>query len=94
MAVILEPSELKCFWVKVAGNIVILPLPMDKNLSCYQAWQKVSDQTIFGLKPGKINFHITFWSRQDVSEALKVPGLLLQKPHGSISDAATEKGSK
>ena len=53
-----EPSHLRCLWVKIAGNIVIMPLPDDSVLSCYKAWQDVSKQNHFGLIPRKTNLSI------------------------------------
>ncbi len=44
-----DPSDLQCAWVKVAGNIVILPLGSDSSLAWYSRWQAVSEQTHFGL---------------------------------------------
>jgi hypothetical protein len=65
IASIVEPANLRCLWVKVAGNIVILPFPEDDRLSCYEAWQKISEQTIFGLRPHKTYLKITFHSQED-----------------------------
>jgi hypothetical protein len=75
LATVTEPSDLKCYWVKVAGNIVILPLPDDSNLSCYKAWQKICDHTHFGLVPKNLRISLTFSSSDDVVEAQKcLPG--------------------
>jgi len=80
-AAITEPENLRCLWVKVAGNIVVLPWPDDSKLSCYTAWQAVCDQTSFGLKP-KTTFRLNFWSVADAIEANKcLPGLLA-RPSG------------
>ncbi len=53
-----EPSNLRCLWVKIAGNIVIMPLPDDGTLSCYREWQDISRQNHFGLSPQKTNLSI------------------------------------
>jgi len=76
LAIVIEPSDLKCYWAKVAGNIVILPLPEDNNLSCYRAWQKICDRTDFGLvPPNNISIRIAFSSKEDILEAQKcLPG--------------------
>jgi hypothetical protein len=52
------------------GNIVILPLPHDSRLACYDAWQKTSDQTAFGLRPRKVHFCLKI-SDKDAAEAQK-----------------------
>jgi hypothetical protein len=64
-----EPTQLKCLWVKVAGNIVILPLIEDNNMSCYREWQKISEQTQFGLKPPEMHMKMTFSSQEDLLAA-------------------------
>jgi hypothetical protein len=75
LATVTGPSDLKCYWAKVAGNIVILPLPDDSNLSCYKAWQKICDHTHFGLVPKNLRISLTFSSGDDAVEAQKcLPG--------------------
>jgi len=69
IAKIVEPANLRCLWVKIAGNIVIMPFPDDDKLSCYKEWQKISDQTHFGLRPHKTHLKITFHSREDALAA-------------------------
>lgn len=66
-----EPENLRCFWVKIAGNIVILPLPDDDKLTCYSAWQSISKQTNFGLSPNAIHLVFGFNSWEDILEAKK-----------------------
>lgn len=76
IAEITSPTELRCLWVKVAGNIVILPLPDDEGLSCYQAWQQVCDKTHFGMQPRKLSFRASFPSKEDAQEAANcLPGI-------------------
>jgi len=77
VALIAEPVALRCYWVKVAGNIVILPLGQDGHLSCYQAWQDVCGETPLNLlAPPKISYRIKFRSKEDAIEAAKcLPGL-------------------
>lgn len=75
IAEVSEPDKLKCLWLKVLGNIVILPLPDDGKLSCYKAWQKVSQHTIFGLLPRKTRLQILFQSKEDALDAQKCIGL-------------------
>ncbi|MDV2988842.1 MAG: hypothetical protein P3T54_01595 [Dehalogenimonas sp.] len=65
------PLDLRSLWVKVAGNIVILPMPSDDGLQCYNAWQRVSSITNFGLSPRIENLNITFFSERDGLEAQK-----------------------
>ncbi len=69
IAEVTEPDNLKCLWVKVAGNIVILPLPNDSELSCYKAWQSVSEKNNFGLSPQKTHLQLVFQSEQNAAEA-------------------------
>ncbi len=69
IAEVTEPDNLKCLWIKVAGNIVILPLPNDSKLSCYKAWQSVSEQNNFGLSPRKTHLQLVFQSEQNAAEA-------------------------
>ncbi len=59
IAKIYEPNHLKCLWVKVGGNIVILPIPDDDKLSCYREWQNISEQTHLGLRPHQTRLKIT-----------------------------------
>ena len=68
-----EPSDLRCIWVKVAGNIVILPQPDDTHLiTLYRAWQQVSEAKDFGLLPREnIYLKLTFYTREELSEAKK-----------------------
>jgi len=68
IAEVVKPTNLRCLWAKVAGNVVILPLPDDDKLTCYKAWQQVSQQTAFGLSP-KTDFRIIFQSEEDALEA-------------------------
>jgi hypothetical protein len=65
IAKIVEPDNLRCIWVKVAGNIVIMPLPDDESLSCYKAWQNISEQTNMGLRPQNTRLKITFLKKED-----------------------------
>jgi hypothetical protein len=71
IARISEPAELRCFWVKLAGNIVILPLPEDDQFSCFKAWQQVSSRTNFGLSPNKPHLRLNFHSMEHALEAQK-----------------------
>jgi len=68
-----EPSNLRCIWVKVAGNIVVLSQPDNIDLTTlYKAWQQVSKSTDFGLLPrGNIRFKLTFYTKEDLFEAKK-----------------------
>jgi hypothetical protein len=66
-----NPVNLRCFLVKIAGNIVILPFPNDEQLSCYSEWQKVSKQIYFGLSPDNVLLDFSFFSAEDVIEAKK-----------------------
>lgn len=71
VARIVEPLELRCLWVKIAGNIVIMPFPEDDKLLCYSAWQRVSKQTNFGLSPENVHLKINFHTVEDALEANK-----------------------
>jgi hypothetical protein len=71
VARISEPAELRCLWVKLAGNIVILPLPEDDRFSCFKAWQHISSQTNFGLSPNRPRLRLNFRSMEDALEAQK-----------------------
>ena len=73
VAEIVEPSDLRSLWIKVAGNVVILPQPGNIELSTlYEAWQQASKVTDFGLLPrGDICFKLTFHTKGDLGEAKK-----------------------
>lgn len=77
VARIIKPLDLRCLWVKVAGNIVILPFPDDDELSCYSAWQKVCRLTNFGLSPDNVQLEFTFHSNEDLIEAKKGVNLVV-----------------
>lgn len=68
-----EPNELRCLWIKVAGNIVVLPQPNNIELTALlKTWQQASKSTDFGLLPkGNIHFKLTFYTREDLFEANK-----------------------
>lgn len=68
-----EPSDLRCLWIKVAGNIVVLSQPDNTELTAlYEAWQQKSKSTDFGLLPrGNIRFKLTFYTMKDLIEAKK-----------------------
>lgn len=83
MAQVIEPADLRCLLAKVAGNIVILPLPDDDKLLCYKAWQRVCQQTNFGLSPSTISFRIRFRSNEDALEAQKCIKLSFQTSRSS-----------
>ena len=71
IAAITQPAELRCIWVKVAGNIVILPDAGDDELLCYKEWQRVCQDTPFGLKPQGVAFRANFLRKEDAVEAAK-----------------------
>lgn len=71
IARVAKPDNLQCLWVKVAGNIVILPLPTDDDLSCYSAWQQGSEQRNSALVPRKANFSLSFFNAGSLAEAQK-----------------------
>jgi hypothetical protein len=79
MAIISQPKDLRCLWIKAAGIITILPLPDDSALSCYTAWQNVCDKTHFGLTPKEksgLHLSLEFQSKEHLLEAAKcMPGL-------------------
>ena len=66
MAVVTDPPNLRCLWVKIAGNIVILPT-LDRDVfSCWQEWSKICDMTPFGMRPhSKISLRMNFLSKKD-----------------------------
>lgn len=68
-----KPRNLRCLWVKVAGNIVILPLPDNADLTTlYRAWQQAFDETDFGLLPKEnIRLKLTFHTNEHLIEAKK-----------------------
>lgn len=68
-----EPSNLRCIWVKVAGNIVVLPQPDNTDLTTlYEAWQQVSEATDFGLLPREnISFKLAIYTKEELFEAKK-----------------------
>jgi hypothetical protein len=68
-----EPSDLRCLWIKVAGNIVILPQSSNTELAAlYKAWQEASKLTDFGLLPiGDMPFRLRFYTSEDLIEAQK-----------------------
>lgn len=75
-----EPEKLRCYLVKIAGNLVILPLEQDIN-SCYIAWKSTSTISELGLVPNaKLTMH--FRSKEDVLEARKI----IPKALGNIPD--------
>jgi hypothetical protein len=82
---ITDPPDLRCTWVKVAGNIVIMPMDNDEELRCYAAWQSICDNSRFGLKPRQpLHIRVTFRNRTDATEAAKcLPKLLSNLPHVS-----------
>ena len=73
LAKIEEPIDLRCLWIKVAGNIAVLPYPDNTALSSfYQAWQQACNMTDFGLVPrDRIHFKVTFFTKGDMIEARK-----------------------
>jgi hypothetical protein len=72
LAQINAPSELSCLWVKVAGNIVILPKPDNKDLTTlYKNWRYVSKEDILGIIPQNISLTLEFITNQDIIEAKK-----------------------
>jgi hypothetical protein len=73
LAEIEEPNNLRCLWIKVAGNIVIFPQPDNTELTAlYDVWQQASTSTDFGLKPkGTIHFKLKFFTKRDLYEAKK-----------------------
>jgi len=66
-----EPNDLRCLWIKVAGNIVIFPQPDNTQFTAlYNAWQQVSKSTDFGLLPkGNIHLRLKFYTEKDLFEA-------------------------
>jgi hypothetical protein len=68
-----EPSNLRCLWVKVAGNVVILPQPDNSDLvTLYEAWQQVSEATDFGLLPREnVHLKLVFYTKEQIAEAKK-----------------------
>jgi hypothetical protein len=77
IAEITQPEHLRCFWVKVAGNIVIMPIPDDEKLICFKAWQSVSRQTNIGLRPINIQAILNFPKKEDALVAQQC--LILQQ---------------
>jgi len=69
LAEVTEPHGLRCLWVKLAGNVVILPLHDDSMLSCYKAWQDISEQNHFGLMPRNTHLRLVFRYLQNIAEA-------------------------
>jgi uncharacterized C2H2 Zn-finger protein len=73
-----EPEQLKCYLVKIAGNLVILPLEQDIT-SCYKAWKNTSTISELGLVPNT-KFRMHFRSTEDALEARKI----IPKAFGNI----------
>lgn len=72
IAQIEETAPLRCLWIKVAGNIVVLPRPDNVALlSLFQAWQQECKVTDFGLVPNNIHLKVTFFTEGDLFEARK-----------------------
>ena len=79
-----KPDDLQCLWVKIAGNIVILPPPSDDGLSCYRAWQELSEQRHFALSPGRMELSLSFGTQDDLVEARGcLPAFLSTASHDS-----------
>ena len=72
LAIVRNPNELSCLWVKVAGNIVIMPNSDTEDIATlYKNWQEVSDITNFGISPKNVPLSLSFFTRQDIIEAKK-----------------------
>lgn len=83
IAEITDPLNLRCLWVKVAGNIVILPLPDGDIFSCSQEWSQVCDTTPFGMRPrSKLSFRVNFLSKEDVRAAANCLPSVLSRRRG------------
>jgi hypothetical protein len=73
IAIVDQPDNLRCLWVKLAANIVILPRPENPELSkLYKAWQQACNTSDFGLLPrDEVHFKISFFTKADFNEAQK-----------------------